>query len=246
MAGAGQGAGDLGHEVGAERGGRHRRVLRRVGHLRLDLLLHHLARANQVDRAGGFAAGDLQRPLHELLDVAPGADLVVILGVVAQDAALVVHVLDPVDELVPAARQLALDRERGGAGEDQHRNPAPGGVVDRAAQVLGAGVHMHQHSLGFPGHRGVGVRRAEGHGLVRADDQFRQVRAMAFRPGLGERLDQARMVAAEVGEHVADSGFGQRLQERRARAVVTVPHGGQSSGVSSGPRPARSSRARPA
>jgi hypothetical protein len=39
-------------------------------------------------------------------------------------------------------------------------------------------------------------------GLVRADDQFRQVRATAFGLGLGERLDRAGVVAAEVGEHV--------------------------------------------
>ena len=104
-------------------------------------------------------------------------------------------------------------RVGGGAGEDQYGHPAPGGVVDRAAQVLGPRIDVHEHGLGLAGDGGVGVRRAEGDGLVRADDQFGQVGPASLGADLGERLDQARVVAAEVGEHVADSGFGQRFQK---------------------------------
>ena len=125
---------------------------RRVDGVRLERLLHHLARADQVHRARRLAARDLQRAVHELLDVAAGADLVVVLDVAAQDAALVADVLDPVDELVPAAGQLAGDGERRGAGEDEHRDAAAHRVADRAAEVLGARVDVHEDGLRLAGH----------------------------------------------------------------------------------------------
>ena len=79
-----------------------------LGRLRRQPLLHDLPGGGQVDRAGRFAAGDLQRPVHDLLRVAPGPDLVFILNVTADDPPLVGRVLNPVDEFVPAAGQLAL------------------------------------------------------------------------------------------------------------------------------------------
>ena len=47
-------------DVRGERGGLHRRVLGRVHGVGLDRLLHHLAGADQVDRAGRLAARELQ------------------------------------------------------------------------------------------------------------------------------------------------------------------------------------------
>ena len=153
-----------------------RRVFRGIGGVGLDLLLHHLAGADQVDRAGRLAARDLQGAVDQLLDVAAGTDLVVVLDVAAQDAALVRHVLDPVDELVPPAGQLTGDRERRGAGEDEHRDTAAHRVADRAAEVLGARVDVDEDGLRLPGHAGVGVRGGQRDGLVRAHDDPRELR----------------------------------------------------------------------
>ena len=159
VAAPGQRGRDLARRLAGEGGRARGRVLRGVGGVGLERLLHHLARADQVDRAGRLAARDLQRAVHKLLDVAAGADLVVVLDVAAHDAALVGHILDPVNELVPPAGQLAGDGERRGAGEDQHGDAAAHRVADRAAEVLGARVDMHEDSLRLPGHGGVGVRR---------------------------------------------------------------------------------------
>jgi len=96
--------------------------------------------------------------VHELLHVAAGADLVVVLDVVAQDAALIADVLDPVDELVTPAGQLALEGERGRAREDEDGNATAHRVTHRAAEILRAHVDMDDHGLRLAGHHRVGVR----------------------------------------------------------------------------------------
>ena len=162
--------------------------------------------------------------MHQLLDVSAGADLVVVLDVAAHDAALVGHVLDPVDELVPAAGELAPQGVGGGAGEDEHRHPAAHGVGDRAAHVLGARVHVHDHGGGAAGDERVGVGGAERDDLMRADDDPGKLALPAFGPRLRQGLDEAGMVAAEVGVDVGDTRLGQRLEERGARRAVALGH----------------------
>src|SRR5580693_1165151 len=64
------------------------------------------------------------------------------------------------------------------------------------------------YGVGLPGHAGVGVRGGQRHHLVRADDEPGVRVLEALRLGLRVRLDQARMVATEVGEDIADAGLG--------------------------------------
>ena len=88
--------------------------------------------------------------MHELLGVAPGADLVLVLDVAPDDPALVRGVLEPVDELVAAPGKLPLGGHRRQAGQYQHRHPSPRRVVHGAAEVLSAAVDVHEHRLGLP------------------------------------------------------------------------------------------------
>ena len=53
------------------------------------------------------------------------------------------HILDVVDELVPAAGQLALLGEGGEAGEDEDRHAPARGIVHGAAERLRAAVDEH-------------------------------------------------------------------------------------------------------
>ena len=99
-----------------------------------------------------------------------------------------------------------------------------GRVGDGAAHVLGAAVHVHDHGARLAGDQGVGVRGAQRHHLVRADDQLRQFALAALGAGLGHGLDDAGVIAAEVGEDVGDARLRQRLKERGARRVVALAH----------------------
>ena len=108
--------------------------------------LHHLARAGRY--TGPFGSlWAICSARHDLLDVLRRAQLVVVFHVAAHDAALVAHVLNPVDELVAAAAQLALLRERRTAGEDEYRDARPCGIVHGAGQRLGAAFDMHEDRL---------------------------------------------------------------------------------------------------
>ncbi len=53
--------------------------------VRLDLLLHHLARAHQIHRSLGIGLGELQRAIDHILDVAAGADLRVVAHIAAHE-----------------------------------------------------------------------------------------------------------------------------------------------------------------
>jgi len=195
-----------------------------VDGLRCQRFLHHLTRGDQVHRAGRLAAGELQRTVHELLDVSPGAELVVVLDIAAQDAALIPAVLNPVNELGAAAGQLAVLRERGRAREDEHRDASAHGVADTAAEVLRARVDMDDDRLRLARDHRIGVRGGDGNGLVRADDDLRQRVRPALGAGLRHRLDQPGMIAAEVGEDIRDPGLRQRLEEGGARGVIPLGH----------------------
>jgi hypothetical protein len=203
----GQRGRDLGGDLRCKRGRRNGGVGTGVGGVWSNRFLHHLTRADQIHRASRLAAGELQRAVHELLDVSSGADLVVVLDVVAQDAALIPDILDPVDEFVAAAGQLAFLRERRHAREDQDGDASAHGVVDPAAEVLRTRVHMDDHGLRLTGDHGVGVRGGQGNGLVGADDDLRQRVRPSFRAGLCHRLDQPGMIAAEVGEDIRYASF---------------------------------------
>jgi hypothetical protein len=78
--------------------------------------------------------GELQRSMHDLLHVACVAKLVVVFHILADDAALIGHVLNPLDEFVATADRLALLGGRRQAGEDEHGNSRLRGIVDCSAQ----------------------------------------------------------------------------------------------------------------
>jgi hypothetical protein len=129
--GAGQRGGDLVGHLRRQRHRGHRRPpLRSAGPARpagpgRHRLLHDLAGRDQVGRAGRLAPRHLQGAVDELLRVAPAPDLVRVLDVAADDPGLVGRVLQPVDELVAPAGQLALGGHRRQAGQYQHRHPPP-------------------------------------------------------------------------------------------------------------------------
>ena len=88
--------------------GRGRRPVGDVARDALGFRLHDFARADEIDGPLGIAMGDLQRSVHDLLDVVGAAKLVVVFHVLADDAALVGDVLNPLNEFVAAARRFAL------------------------------------------------------------------------------------------------------------------------------------------
>ena len=104
--------------------------------------------AGDIDRSLRVAAGDLQRTMHDLLDVVRGADLVVVFHILPDDAALIVDVLNPVDEFVAAAPRFALLRERRHARKDEHRDTRLGRIVHPAAERLRPAIDMHDDRLG--------------------------------------------------------------------------------------------------
>ena len=88
--------------------------------------------------------------MHELLDVAAGADLVVVLDVVAQDAALIrTSWIQWMNSFRPPGSSPV--RVNGAApGEDEHGNATAHRVADRAAEILGAHVDVDDDGLRLP------------------------------------------------------------------------------------------------
>ena len=221
--GAGERGGDLIGHLRRQRHRGHRRPPLPLVGLGRHRLLHDLAAREQVGRARP-APRDLQGAVDELLRVAPGPDLVRVLDVATDDPGLVGRVLEPVDELVAAAGQLALGGHRRQAGQYQHRHPPPGHVVHGAAQVLGAAVDVHEYRLGLATDLGIPLRRAERDELVRAQHQFRQGVGAAVAAGLRVGLDDPGVVAAQVREQVPHAGLAHRLQQRPAHRLLPVSH----------------------
>ena len=188
---------DEGVNTGRRHGaGCNRRPRGGIGGRGRNLFLQHLAGGHQVDGALRIAVRNLQGAADDLLDVAPAANLIVILDVAAHDSALVEDILQPVNKLVAAPRQLSLLGEGHGSGENQHRNTAARSVVQRARQGLRSHVDMHQHRLPAPGRLRVTVGRAQGHHLVRAGDHRRNRASVGA--GFGNALQNRRVIAAEI------------------------------------------------
>src|SRR5216683_2273634 len=149
-----------------------------------------------------------------------------VLDVAANQPALIRGVLQPLDELAAGAGKLALLGHRREPGEDQHGNAAPGGVVHRAAEILGTAFHMHKHRLWFAADLCIPVGGAQRHALVRAQDQLgkRGPRPRPARPRV--RLQDAGVITAEVRERITHPGLAHRLKERRAGRVGGFGHHG--------------------
>jgi hypothetical protein len=59
---------------------------------------------------------------------------------------------------------------------------------------------------------------------MRADDETRQHVSVPTRPGLGEGLDYAGVITAQVREDVPDTRFRESLEERGACRIGTHTH----------------------
>ncbi len=178
---------------------------------RVDLRLQDLTRRREVDRTLRITVRKLHRPMHQLADVLPCPDLIVIAHVATDDAALIEPILDPVNELVTAPFELSFLRRWRGAGENQYGHATLGGVVNGPAEGLGATVHVHHDALCTAGNLRKSVRGGQRHHLARARDHLRIAAASGrFR---GDGLDERGMVAAQVREHVLDSAFAHRLEQ---------------------------------
>ena len=97
---------------------------------------------------------------------------------------------------------------------------ALGRVVDRAAERLRAAFDMHDDRLGAAGQLRVAMGAAHRHHFVGTGDDGRNWPTERSR--LGDRLDQRRMIAAEIGEDVGDARFLQRLEHCRAGGIHSV------------------------
>ena len=108
--------------------------------------------------------------MHDLLHVARVAQLVVVFHILADDAPLIGHVLNPLDEFVAAAGRFALLGGRRQAGEHEHRNARLRGVVNRSPQRLRAAIDMNDDSLSASGQLRVAVGAGHCDHFVRAGD----------------------------------------------------------------------------
>src|SRR5262249_10019996 len=103
---------------------------------------------------------ELQRPKDHLFDVPAGANFVVVFDVAANQAALIEDVLNPLNEFVAAAAHLSLLCEGRRAGEDQNRDAAFGGVVQRPGEGLRAAFDVDENSLSAARDLSEAMRRA--------------------------------------------------------------------------------------
>ena len=182
----------------------------------LEPLGQDLARQREVDGALWLAAGDGQRAIHDRLQLAPHAQLVVPLHELADHGALVERLLAPVDVAVPGAGQLVLG-ERGAAGGDEDRRVRAGGVDDPAERVGGADDHVHHDDLRPASDHGVAVGHADRGDLVRHRQRAGQHLTLGGALGVG--LDDRREIRAGVREEVFDAPRGQQLQVGLGRAL---------------------------
>ncbi len=125
------------------------------------------ARARPSDRPGpwGRNGRTAARPVDQLLDVAAGADLVVVAHS-ADDAALVEHVLGPLDELVAAAQHLALLGVGRGASAKIRTGARPlAALWTPPPRFWVPHSDVHDDGLGLAGDQRVAVGRRRGHEL---------------------------------------------------------------------------------
>ena len=184
----------------------------------------HLARQRQVDRAARLAHGDVDRAVDDGLGRLPGAQLEVPLHEFAGEAALVEHLLAPVDRAV--ARGLVADLgERRAAGAEQDRRVVARGVHQAADRVRGADRHVHHHRRRLAGDPVIAVRHRHRDVLVGNRDDAR-----IFAVGAGiarQRFDDRREIGAGIGHHVIDPALGEAGEERLGGdAGCGVGHGG--------------------
>src|SRR5208282_745652 len=155
--------------------------------------------------------------MYDLLHIARSANLVVVFHILPDDAALIVDILNPLDEFVAAARRCALLSGRRQARKDEDRNARFGRVVDGSAERLRPAVDMHDDRLGATRQLSVALSTTHRGHFVRTGDDGGYSSPEGSR--LGDRLDQSGMITAEIGEDIGDARFLERLKHCRAGRI---------------------------
>ena len=99
------------------------------------------------------------------------------------------------------------------------------GVVHRGAEVLRSDVDVHEDGLGPAGRRGEAVGGAHRGELVWAGHELGDGPGLARLPEAGSRLEQWRVVRAEVREDVLHAVAFERAQEALGRRGSFPPFG---------------------
>lgn len=140
----------------------------------VDLLGQDFPRQHQVDRTPRFGHADADGTIQYLLHVAAVAQLVVPLDQLAHHAALVQHLLRPVDLAVAGTTPAVLEQRRAAGGE-QHGNLAARRVHDAANGIGCADAHVQHYCLRLLRNHVVAMGHAYGQILVRAQDGSRKI-----------------------------------------------------------------------
>ena len=170
----------------------------------------HLAGQCQVHRPARLRHRDVEGAVDDGVRGLPGAQLVVPFDEFPRQAALVEHLLAPVDRAVARGLMAGLGDGRA-AGAEQDRRIVARGVHDPADRIGGADRHMHHHDGGLAADAVIAVRHRHRDVLMGHGDDAR-----IFPVGAGvarQRLDDRREIGAGIGEHVFDPAIGQAGEE---------------------------------
>jgi hypothetical protein len=109
-----------------------------------------------------------------------------------------------------------------------------GGAVHNAAKARrGPRTRTPECGLGAAGQLGVAVGAGHRDHFVRTGDDGGDRPTQRSR--LGDRLDESRMVAAEIGEDIGNAGFLQRLEHRALAVYIrSAPDPGRCSALALG------------
>ena len=164
--------------------------------------LLHLGVEIDVGRAARRGVRHPVGAQHRLAGRARRRRLVVPLGEVADDRALVGGGMDPVDPR-PALHRI----DRTGCAEDQDRHAVAPGVEDRHGRVEQADVGVHRRAHRLAGDLGIAVRDRHRRLLVQAEDHLRLLVAEE----VDDRVVQAAIARAGIERDIRDIERAQRL-----------------------------------
>ena len=181
-----------------------------------ELGLLHLGVEVDVDRSHGRGIGDPGGADDRLAGGRGGGRLVVPLGVVAHDRALVARGVDPVD---PGPALGGVDRA-GGAQHDDGEAVAPG-VEHRHGGVEQADVGMHGRGHGLAGHLGIAVSDRDRALLVQAEQHLRRLIAQE----VDDRIVQPAVARAGIERDVGNLQRAQRVGDHVAAEARRVGAG---------------------
>ena len=136
-----------------------------------DFLLEDLPASHEIDGSMWLCVCELKSPENNLGNVASGPDLMVILHVLSHYAALIGHVLDPVDIpdrnlesvmfscltepfahlLITTPKHLALRRDRDHPCQYHDGHSSLAHVVNGSGQCLSSALNVNQHGGGSAG-----------------------------------------------------------------------------------------------